>query len=351
MPSLSTRPTSASIGKRPSRIRVLTAGAAALALAAGCSSGSGTDTASSGGGSDYPTQPVNLSVGSEPGSGWDTTARALIEVMEKEDLSETNMTVQNRPGAVGCVLLNQMVSNQKGEDHELGMTSTPLFSNEVRGQCDVTYEDITVIARLLTENFLVAVPADSPYKSLEDLLEAIKADPTSVPIVAGGDDALPLALLVKEAGGDPSSINNVEFESGGETVTAMLNGDVAASMGGITEFSGQLESGDFRGLAILRDERLKAPFDDIPTAKEQGFDVTLSNWRGVYGPPDMPQEAVTYWQDKLEEAVNSPAWKEVADRNQWETSFLTGEELSTFLEQEHGQIEEALTSIGEAASS
>ena len=353
MPALRSRPSGVSVfrGKQRSRLFAVSA-AASLALVAGCSSSSdsaGTDAA--GGEGEYPSQPVSLSVGSEPGSGWDTTARALVEVMQGEDMIPVNITVQNRPGAVGCVLLNDMVNSKRGEAHDIAMTSTPLFSNEVRGQCDVTYEDITPIARLLRENFLVAVPADSPFQDLGDLLDAIKADPTGVPVVAGGDDALPLALLVKAAGGDPSTINNVEFESGGETVTAMLNGDVAASMGGITEFSAQIEAGEFRALAILRDERLAAPFDDIPTATEQGYDVTLSNWRGVYGPPEMPAEAVTYWQGKLEEVTSSPAWAEIVERNQWQPAFLTGPELATFLEEEHAQIEEALVSIGEAATS
>ena len=334
-------PSRSAVGRRART--VLPAGLATVVLVTGCS---GFGGGGGGGASNYPSRPVTFSVGSEPGSGWDATARAIVETMEREELTDTNISVQNQPGAVGCVLLNRMVTEYAGEDHQIAMTSTPLFSNELRGQCDHGYEDVTMIARLLIENFLVAVPANSPYADLTALLEAVKADPQSVPVGASGDDQLPFALLVQAAGGDPAQINFIEFESGGEYLTAMLNGDVAASVSGVTEYGPQIEAGELKGLGVLRDERLEAPLDQIPTATELGYDVTISNWRGVYGPPEMPQEAVTYWAEKLEELLGTESWQEIAERNQWETSYLTGEEYAEFLDSEHAQIEEALQSIG-----
>lgn len=294
----------------------------------------------------YPDRPVSFSVGSEPGSGWDATARAIVESMEKEGMTDSPLTVQNRPGAVGCVLLNSMVEEHRGDSYEIAMTSTPLFSNQLRGQCDLGYQDVTMVARVLTENFLVAVPADSPYQDLNAFLEAIKEDGQSVPIAAAGDDQLPLALLVKEAGGDPADINFIEFESGGEYLAALYNGDVAASVSGVTEFGSQIEAGKLRGLAVLREDRLEPPLDSIPTAQEMGLDVTLSNWRGVYGPPDMPEAAVTYWERKLKALLETESWKQVAQRNQWESTYLAGEDLQKFLDNEYAQIETALSSIG-----
>ncbi len=323
--------------------RLLVSGTALLAVSAlaltGCSSGGGSAD-------DYPSQPINFSVGSEPGSGWDATARALVEVMEREDAVPVQVNVQNRPGAVGCVLLNDMTSGLAEADHEIAMTSTPLFSNELRGQCETHYSDVTVIARLLIENFMIAVPADSEYESLEALLDAVVADPQSVPIAASGDDQLPMALLVEAAGGDPQSVNFIEFESGGEYLTALLNGDVVASMSGVTEFGPQIEAGELAGLAVLSEERLAAPLDEIPTAIESGFDVTLSNWRAVYGPPEMPEHAVAYWETKLQELLESESWQEIAERNQWGTAYLAGEALQTFLDEEYAQTQSALESIG-----
>ncbi|GAB3262623.1 tripartite tricarboxylate transporter substrate binding protein [Arthrobacter pigmenti] len=320
------------------------AGAATVAMLAltGCGSASG------GSGEDYPTQPINFSVGSEPGSGWDATARALTESMEKEDTVPVQVNVQNRPGAIGCVLLNSMVNDMAGDPNEIAMTSTPLFTFQLRGQCEIGYEDITMIARVLTSNFLVAVPSGSQYSDLGSLLDAIIANPQSVPIAAAGDDQLPLALLVKAAGGDPAKINFIEFESGGEYITAMLNGDVKASVSGVTEFGAQIKAGDFEALAVLSEERLEPPLDNIPTAQEQGYDVVIGGWRGVYGPPDMPDYAVKYWQKTLQETLKTDTWKEIAERNQWTTAYMDGKELESFMEEEYGKMKEALQSIGAA---
>src|SRR5215204_1095818 len=166
------------------------------------------------------------------------------------------------------------------------------------------YTDVTMIVRFITEYYMVAVTADSEYQNLEDLLNAVKENPGEVPIGAAGDDRLPFALLVDAAGGNPEEINFVAYEGGGEQTAALLNGDIAAAMAGVSEFRGQLEAGDLRGLAVLRDERLEPPLDDMPTAPEEGYDVTLDNWRGLYGPPDMPEEAVTYWENTIQKMVS-----------------------------------------------
>ncbi|MGH3367613.1 MAG: tripartite tricarboxylate transporter substrate binding protein [Nocardioidaceae bacterium] len=293
-------------------------------------------------GSSYPTQPVTLTAPAEPGSGWDTTARALAETLEKESLTDSPLPVQNRTGATGCVWHKAMASDYTGDPYQIAITSTPIMSNYLRGDCDLTYKDVTMIATIFVETYILVTPSDSPYKTTDDLIAAIEKDPESVPIAASGDDQLPFALLVRAAGGDPSSINFIEYEGGGEQITAMLNGDVKAAMAGVSEFRGQLEAGDLRGLAVLKDERLTGPLSDIPTAPELGYDVTLANWRGMYGPPKMPESAVTYWQDTLQKAVNTPTWKKVAAQNQWEPLFLKGQEMEAYLARANSKIKQGL---------
>ena len=327
----------------PKALSVASASAALLLLAS-CGA---FDTGEQQAGEDYPTKPVTLTAPAEPGSGWDTTARALAETLEKESLADSALPVQNRTGATGCVWLEQMTSDLAGDPNQIAITSTPIMSNHLRGDCEPTYEDVTMIASIIVENYILVTSADSPYKSADDLLAALQKDPQSVPIAASGDDQLPFALLVRAAGGDPSSINFIQYEGGGEQVTALLNGDVQAAVAGVSEFRGQLESGDLRGLTVLRDERLTAPLDDIPTAPELGYDVTLANWRGVYGPPDMPESAVTYWQDTLKEAVDTPTWKTLAERNQWEPLYLVGDELQSYLAKANEQIKQGLKDTGE----
>ena len=95
-----------------------------------------------------------------------------------------------------------------------------------------------------------------------------------------------------------------------------------------------------RALGVLAENRL--PGLDAPTAREQGLDVTLSNWRGLYGPPDMPQFAVAYWQKVLGKMLQSPAWKQTAERNQFTTTFMVGDEFQTFLGDTQADVKAAL---------
>ena len=330
--------------KRRARLTLSVASASVVALLS--TSCGAFDTGAQEAGESYPDQPVTLTAPAEPGSGWDTTARALAETMEKESLTDSALPVQNRTGATGCVWLEQMANDNAGDPYQIAITSTPIMSNHLRGDCDPTYKDVTMIASIIVENYILVTSADSPYKSADDLLAAIEKNPQSVPIAASGDDQLPFALLVRAAGGDPSSINFIQYEGGGEQITALFNGDVTAAVAGVSEFRGQLESGDLRGLTVLRDERLTPPLDGIPTAPELGYDVTLANWRGVYGPPEMPESAVTYWQEKLKEAVATPTWKKQAERNQWDPLFMVGDDLQSYLDNANQQIKQGLEDTG-----
>lgn len=330
--------------RRRARLPLATAAASACLVLTSC--GSAFETESRGAGANYPSQPVTLTAPAEPGSGWDTTARALAEAMEKEDITDTPLPVQNRTGATGCVWHRSMVNDYAGDAYQIAVTSTPIMSNFLRGDCDLTYHDVTMIATIFVETYILVAPENSPYKSAQDLVEAVKKDPQSVPIAASGDDQLPFALLVKAAGGDPSKINFIEYEGGGEQITAMLNGDVKAALAGVSEFRSQIESGDLRGLAVLKDDRLGGSLSDIPTAPELGYDVTLANWRGVYGPPNMPKEAVSYWQDTLHKTVQTDTWKTLAERNQWEPLFLTDAQMQEYLADANSKIKQGLSEIG-----
>lgn len=314
-----------------------------LVTVAGCG-------ASPGGGAtaDYPGgRAIKMIAPAAPGSGWDTTARALAQVLQEEKLINHPLPIENQPGATGAVWLSTMVTQHKGKDDVIALTSLPIMSNELRGDSPYGYKDVTMIARMITEYYMVAVPENSEYKDLNALLDAIKKDAGAVPVGAAGDDRLPFALLVKAAGGDPQKINFVSYEGGGEQIAALLNGDIKTAMAGVSEFRGQIEGGKMRGLAVLKDERLTEPLADIPTAKELGYDVTLGNWRGVYGPPGMSQAAVTYWQDTIEKALQTDAWKEQAAKNQWETTYMEGDELTQYLDKTYQAMQSAMKDTGE----
>jgi len=321
----------------------LAAGAAALLALSAC----GSDGGASAGGGDYPAQPINVSAPAEPGSGWDTTARAMVSSLEEEGLTDVPLPVQNQPGGTGCSWLTQMMG-MSGEDTDIAITSLASQTMNQRGLCEYGPGDATMIATLFTENFIVVASADGEIGDFETLMTALEEDPASVPLAAAGDDRLPFALLADEAGVDPADIRFVDYEGGGEQTNALLNGDAAVAIAGLSEFRGVLESGDLVPIVSLAPEALEAPFDSVPIAVDEGYDVQLANWRGVYGPADMPEEAVSYWEGVLGEMVETDSWAETVERNQWTPLFQTGDEMATYIDEADQTVADGVekTAIG-----
>lgn len=289
---------------------------------------------------EYPSGPITMTAGANPGSGFDITIRAVVEALQKERLIDAPLPVQNRPGNSGADFLATMVEQYKGKDNEVSVTSLSMMMNELLGKSQYGYDDVTMIARLITEYYVVVTRHDSSYNNLGDVMSAIKADPRSVVVGAANDDQAPFDLLVAAAGGDASTINYVPFQGGGDQIKALESGEISVAIGGVSEFVDLLNADTLQALGVLSEERL--PGIDVPTAREQGLDVTLSNWRGLYGPPDMPQYAVEFWQNALGKMVESPTWQQIAKDKQFATTFMTGDEFQTFLAETQADVKQAL---------
>lgn len=315
-----------------------------LALGLALATSACGDSGSGGGGDDaYPSGPVKIVAPADPGSGWDLTARAIAQDLAKEEIVTTPMPVENRPGAVGTVFLAEMVERQKGKDDVIALTSMAMNVNTAMGQTPYSYEDVTMIAGVSAEHFVVVVGEATPYQSLTDVVDAINEDAGSVPVGAATDDQFPFSLIVDAGGGEPSSINYVTYEGGGEQSAALLSGDIKVAIAGYSEFQPLIESGDVRMVAVLADEPVEGI--DAPTAKEQGLAVVISNWRGVYGPPDMPEEAVTFWADALEEMTQSQSWAETVEKNQWTTQFMRGDEFVDYVADVQTTVDEGFAIV------
>src|SRR5699024_6443202 len=201
-------------------------------------------------------------------------------------------------------------------------------------------DDATLSDTLYDEDSMVVTPKDGDFKDLDARVKALKNDPQKVTVAAAGDDTLPFALFAKEAGIDPADINFVNYDGGGEQTTAMLNGDAEVAIAGMSAVRSVIDSGDRERLAPVPQKPLAAPFDEVPTAKDSGYDVTLGNWRGVYGPAEMPQEAVDFWATALEDVSKSDAWQETVKNNQWATEFHTGDEAQAYVDDAAKTVEE-----------
>ncbi|GAA4720045.1 putative tricarboxylic transport membrane protein [Promicromonospora umidemergens] len=324
-------------------MRIMRTGAApvgiVLALAlAGCSS-----LEAGGGGSDAAIDELSIVVPAGPGGGWDQTGRAMQANLQDEGLVGS-ATVTNVDGAGGTVGLAN-IANASDPNTLLVMGLVMVGAVETN-QSQARIEHTTPIARLTEEQEVIVVPAESPYETIDDLLADIEKNGKDVSITggsAGGTDHILAGMLLKAAGMPPSNIGNklnyIAYSGGGESLAALLGNNVNAGISGISEYAEQVQAGELRALAVSGEERVDA-LPDTPTLTEAGYDVVLTNWRGVVAPgsiDDEEREALTTAVTKLAE---SDAWQATLEEKDWDDAFLAGEEFDTYLD---GNIAESLT--------
>ncbi|AQA05219.1 hypothetical protein BVC93_25655 [Mycobacterium sp. MS1601] len=292
---------------------------------------------------EYPAGPVTMTAGANPGSGFDLTIQAVVDTLTQEHLVDVPLPVEYRPGNVGADFLATMVQQYAGRDDQVSVTSLSMMMNQLRGISQYGYNDVTMIANLMTEYYVVFVEPGSEFTDLAGLLTAVSTDPGRVVVGAATDDEAPFDLLVRAAGGDPSATRYLSLQGGGDQSAALRSGEIGVAVAGVSEVVDLLSTRQLIPLAVLAEQRL--PGLDAPTARELGFDVTLSNWRGLYGPPGMPQFAVDYWRQVLARMVATPTWSHIAEQRQFTTRFMTGDEYETFLAETQADV---TTALGEA---
>jgi putative tricarboxylic transport membrane protein len=291
-------------------------------------------------------QGLEILVPAAPGGGWDQTGRAMQNALQEEDLA-SGIQVVNIPGAGGTIGLAQFVSGKAGQGDALMTGGLVMLGAILTNQAPVTLEQVTPIARLTGEYEVIVVPASSDLQTLDDLVAQFKEDPQSVSWgggSAGGTDHMLVGLIAKAVGVEPSGINYVPFAGGGEALASILGGHVSAGVSGYQEFVGQIETGDLRALAISSAERLEGV--DIPTLKEQGVDVDLTNWRAVFAPPDISDEDKQKLADAVGQMVESETWQNTLKERAWLDLYLPPDEFAEFLAQDRQQVETVLKDIG-----
>jgi putative tricarboxylic transport membrane protein len=331
---------------RTASLRKLTVGAVAAGLVlTGCGTTAEGGSAS-GSANDGPISGLRVMVPNSPGSGYDTTARAWAQVLEDEGLAES-IEVFNLEGAGGTVGLQRLV-NEKGNAVLLMQMGLGVVGAQYSNKSEATLDQTTPIAKLLEEAEAIVVPADSPYKSLDDLVTAWKADPGNTPVGGasnpGGPDHLTPMLLAKEVGVTPSSVNYVAYDGGGELLAGILGGDVKFAATGIGEVSEPAAAGQVRILAVTSDKAVEGV--DAPTLKDEGVDLTFTNWRGVVAAPGITEEETKRFVDMMTEMHDSDAWKMVLEDQGWTDAFVTGDEFGTFLDDESKRVESVLSGLG-----
>lgn len=282
------------------------------------------------------------------GGGWDLVAREAQQALRKNKIVST-VQVSNVPGAAGTIGLSQLV-RMEGQPNILMVTGTVMLGGIARG-AENSLADTTPIARLAEDFLVVAVPASSPYKTLDDFLTAWQKDPGAIPIgggSAGGVDHLVAGQLAKSVGIPGSALKYTPHSGGGELTISLLStaaGTVNVGISGFNDFRDMIESGKLRGLAVVAPERLSGV--DIPTMTELGHPgVDLVNWRGLVAPPRINDTDRAELTAIVTEMVATPEWQAAVVRNRWKENFLTGADFEKFIAEEQQSITTLLKELG-----
>ncbi len=289
---------------------------------------------------------VKMMVPANPGGGWDTTGRALGKALVDSGAA-TTVSYDNKGGAAGALGLAQFVNGSKGDPNALMVMGAVMLGGLITGKPPVSLSQATPIARLSSEYNVFVVPAASPFKSIKEVVEQLKKDPGSVKWGGGSRGAtehIAAAMIAREVGADPAKINYVAFRGGGEATAAILGGNVTIGGSGYSEFAEYINTGKMRALAVTSEARL--PGVNIPTLKEQGINVVIGNWRGVYGAPGITPAQRQALTDMILKAVKSKSWLEASEKNNWTPAVLTGPAFEKFVDDDFAALRATMVKSG-----
>ena len=286
---------------------------------------------------------LKVMVPANPGGGWDSTGRALVAAMT-EAKSIKNAQIDNKGGAAGTIGLAQFVNSAKGDPNAIMIGGMVMVGGIIQNKSAVDLSQVTPLARLTEEYEVIVVPANSPHKTIKDLVAAFKANPGSVSWgggSAGGTDHILAGMIAKDAGVDAVKVNYVPFKGGGEAVAAIIGGHVTAGISGVSEFQQHITSGKMRALAVSSPTKQAG----IPTLKEQGINIVLGNWRGVFGAPGITKAQRDELIKAIDAGVKSKAWEETLKKNEWMNVWLAGDDYKKFLDEDIKRISDILGAL------
>ncbi len=287
---------------------------------------------------------LKMMIPANPGGGWDQTGRNLAAAMQAAKVVQS-VQFENKGGAAGTPGLAQFINTAKGDPNALMVGGMVMVGGIVLNKSPVDLSMVTPIARLTSEYLVVVVPASSPHKSMADLVKAFKADPGKVAWnggSAGGSDHILIGLIARAVGVEPAKINYIASKGGGDQVANIVGGHVTAGVAGLGEFAEHIKGGRMRALAVSAPGKL----DGVSSLKEQGIDVVLGNWRGVFGAPGVTTAQRDALISAVRTATESAAWKETLAKMGWESVFISGDEYKKFVEEDTKRIRGILESLG-----
>ncbi len=287
---------------------------------------------------------LKMMIPANPGGGWDQTGRNLAAAMQGAKLV-SGVQFENKGGAAGIIGLAQFANQAKGDPNAVMIGGMVMVGGIILGKSQVNLSQVTPIARLTSEWEIVVVPANSPLKTMADLVKVLKADPGKVSWgggSAGGTDHILAGLIAKAVGVDAVKVNYVPYKGGGEAIAAILGGHVTVGVSGIGEFAEHVKSGKMRALAQSGPSKL----DGIPALKELAIDVELGNWRGIFGAPGITPQQRDALVKLVRDATETPVWQATLAKLGWTGWFLGGDAYAKFIDEDIKRVGGIIESLG-----
>ena len=293
-----------------------------------------------------PTRPIEIVVHNAPGGGSDLLARFIGTLVEKEKLLPVRNQIHNRPGGGGAVAMAYM-AEKRGDPHTIALyTSVWLLTPMLSAEATVGFYDMTPIARLVLESTVIAVKADSPYRTLQDFIEGAKKEPGRLKQAGGSVQTRGnfVRLLLQKATG--ARWVYISFPGGGERIAALLGGHVQLIVAEPQEAREYLRNGSLRALAQITEKRLPG-FAEVPTLREAGFNVPSDpTMRGVVAPPGTAKNVAAYWEEVFARMVQTQGWRNYLEENLLVDGFERGEQVLKSSNEFAARMREVLKEAG-----
>jgi putative tricarboxylic transport membrane protein len=296
-----------------------------------------------------PAQNVEIIVPAAAGGSNDLTGRLVQRIMQDAKLVPVNVSVVNKPGgghSIGLAYLNQ----RAGDGHYLMIETGTMLVNEITGKLNVRHADITPIAVLYRDFIGISVRADSPIRTGRDFVERLKKDPGSLSIALSSALAnanhLAAAMVAKNGGVDVRKMKIVVFNSGAETMAALMGGHVDVVAGPANLAARLLPEGKIRVIGLAAPQRLGGALAQVPTFGEQGAPGVIANWRSVIGPKNMTPAQLAYWDQVFAKLVQSDDYRKEVERNLADPTFLGSREARKFWDKEYESLKGLLAELG-----
>jgi len=295
-----------------------------------------------------PDKVIEIITSSAAGGSNDQIARVAQKILQDQKLLPAPLTIANKPG--GNQTLAVVYLMQHPADAHFHLLANPtVYTNYLSGVTPLSHNDMTPVALLLVEHTVISVRADSPIKTLQDLIARLKADPESVPVgivSRGGPNHLALSQAIKAGGVDPRRVRAAVFKTNTDSMAAMAGGHLQLVASSVSSALAQVQAGNARILAVASQRRLGGALANVPTFKEQGIDTWVSNWRGVLGAKGITPAQIAYWEDTLAKMAATDDWKKQLEARDWDGQFLRSREFAKYLQGEFAATRAIMNELG-----